>query len=122
MAVTDWKPFIVLSRQKPHMLLLLVLGILSGVSILTNTYDPSTMEQQLPSWAISVWGGCLLGSSVIAMLGHLGFRRNRMRGMRIELGALLIQAGMVLLYGSVLAIMFRWDATLSGGATLAWAG
>lgn len=118
----DRRPVIVLSRQKPHLLLLLVLGILSGVSILLGTYDPNTMESQLPEVVVQAWGGCLLASSIIAMLGHLGFRRNRVRGMRIERGALLIQSGMILLYGLILVGMFGWAATISGGAMLSWAG
>lgn len=120
--MTDRSPVIVLSRQKPHMLLLLILGILTGVSIFAGTYDPNAMERDLPEWVVQIWGGCLLGSGVIAIFGHLGWRRNRMRGMLIERGALLIQAGMVLLYGTVLVGMFGWAATLSGGATLCWAG
>jgi hypothetical protein len=114
------KNIVVLSRQKPHEVFLFGLAVLSGLAILLGLSEPTSLTRDLPSWVLPVWAWCLLTSS-LAGLGGMLYRRDRERGMGIERGALVMQTGMVLMYGLLLVAINGWQAVIAAGAALVWA-
>lgn len=112
----------VLSRQKPHLMLFMILSILSGIAYLLGPAESAALENELPTWVPPVWAWFLLMSGLVGMWGMVWQRWQVERGMLLERGALLIQAGAILLYGGVLVVANGWAATVSAGAALVWAG
>lgn len=112
---------IVLSRQKPHLFLFQFLAILTGLQILAGPDERGAMEREVPGMIQVGWAWGLTISGALTLAAHMARRFDPDRYMGIECGALLIQAGMVLLYGTVLFVVAGWAATLSGGLALAWA-
>lgn len=112
------QPIIILSRRKPHLILLLILSILTGVSVVLN----GAPEERLPDWIEYLWGGALFFSGGITLLAHLQ-RWDREKGMGVERGALTLQSAAVITYGLMLPAYLGWTAetALSLLATVSWA-
>lgn len=118
MLPTHSPPILVLSRKKPHLILLLILSVLSGISVFLTDANPN-----VPDWLSRMWGISLLLSGVTALVAHLQ-RTDRERGMYVERGALALQSGAVMVYVATLTSFLPWGAeifiTLLAG--IAWAG
>jgi|GEM_PF-2166827 len=88
---------IVLGRNRPHELLLLLLSILwGGVALFAPT--PDGLVSRLPGWLTILAAGALLSSGTIGLVGCL-WRTTVEVGLGLELGAMLIGAGGLLLSG-----------------------
>lgn len=113
----DEQPILVLSRKKPHLLLVLVLSLISGLGLFLGTDTGG-----VPLWLARVWAGQLLVSGSIAMWAHLT-KTDRERGMRIERGALTLQAAAVIAYVMALPVVLGWriDVVLALPTGAAWA-
>lgn len=115
----DHPPILVLSRKKPHLILLLVLSVLSGLSIFAGGAD----EPQMPNWLSHSWAAFLIISGSLALIAHLQ-RWDRERGMHVERGSLTIQAAAVIAYALTLPTYFGWGAPtmITFLAAAAWSG
>lgn len=113
---------LILKRQKPHLILFMVLSVLSGLAYYAGPAESSAMAKELPSWVPEAWAIVLLLSGLAGLFGIVWQRWRVERGMLMERGALLIQAGMVIMYGGVLVSVLGWGAAISAGAAAAWAG
>lgn len=113
------QPILVLSRKKPHLLLILVLSVLSGIGYFVE----GAVEPELPDWLARSWAGVLLVSGGFALVAHLQ-RWDRERGMHVERGALTIQGAAVLAYGACLPQYLGWTPSviISIIAAIVWAG
>lgn len=92
------RPIVVLTGpQRPHELLLLVVGILSVVGYLIGGAPPGSITATLPAWAVAVFYVLLGVGSVLGLAGCL--LRRQPIGPGLEQGGLLIQAAAVVTYG-----------------------
>lgn len=112
---------LVLKRQKPHLILFMVLSVLSGLAYFIGPAESEAMLKELPDWVPLAWAMVLLISGLLGLGGIIWQRWRVERGMLLERGALLIQAGAVSLYGGSLLLANGWAAALVVGATAAWA-
>lgn len=113
------QPILVLSRKKPHLILIMLASLLTGVVV----FGGGSLDPHVPGWLARLWGGTAGVTGALALLAHLQ-RWDRERGMYVERGTLLIQSGAVLGYGLALVGLLGWgvDAVASGVLALAWAG
>lgn len=113
------QPILVLSRKKPHLILLLILSVLSGLAYFLD----GPVEPKIPQWLAQAWAVVLLFSGGLALVAHLQ-RWDRERGMHVERGALTLQAAAVTGYGLALPAYLGWQAqtAVSLLAAATWAG
>lgn len=110
---------VVVTRKKPHELLLLVLSVLSGMAYFL---EPDGKPDVIPVQVSIAWAVLLMSSGLFGLLGVAIQRWQLLRGMRIERGALQLQAGLVIIYGSSLVAFVGWQSLVSLAAALVWAG
>lgn len=110
---------LVLSRKKPHLIFLMGLGVITGLSVALG----GPVDEDSPLWLSHAWAVMVGITSLVILLSHL-WRWDRERGMWIERGALWIQAGGVLAYTMALPTWTGVNApsilTIVAGAW--WAG
>lgn len=115
----DQPRILVLSRKKPHLIFLMGLAVLSGISLAVEggTDDP------VPTWLVRLWAAFLFSTGLIALISHLQ-KWDRERGMHVERGALIMQAAAVLCYVMCLPVYLGWEIgpILSIIAGIWWAG
>lgn len=100
------QPVVVLSRRKPHLIFILVLSILTGVSIFLGEVDPD-----FPVWLQRVWGAACSISGAVTLVAHLqGWDRER--GMYAERGGLIIQCAAIVAYILALPLYLKLDTEL----------
>lgn len=85
---------LVLSRQRPHLILFLVLSVLTGVAYYTTTSQPSP----IPPWLAQAWAIVLGVTGCMGLAGIAWQRWHLERGMLLERGALMLQSGFVVAY------------------------
>lgn len=112
---------VVLSRQKPHLVLFLVLSILSGVAYLTGSPDATPGQGDLPPYVSAVWAWALLVTGSLGVAGILWQRWYVLRGMYLERSALLLQASGVTVYAGFLSAYQPDDWLISAVAGGVWA-
>lgn len=112
-------PILVLSRRKPHFMLIAVASIMTGIV----AFGGGSLDHRIPVWLQQTWGGTAGVTGALSLLAHLQ-RWDRERGMYVERGTLCIQSGAVLGYGVALVGLLGWnvDAVSSLVIALAWAG
>lgn len=112
-------PLLILSRRKPHLILIMSLGVLTGVSVLLG----GEIDETVPRWIGYTWAGALSISSFFVLLGNLA-RLDREKGMHVERGALTMQTAAVLAYGFCIMLYSGWHAgpVLSLLASWIWGG
>ena len=112
------QPILVLSRKKPHLILFMVLVIMSGLLAVTE----GSSGGDLPDWLTRTWGALLIFSGSVALVAHVQ-RLDRERGMLVERGALIMQAGAVMAYGLAVPSYLGWTMPMVVTllAALSWA-
>lgn len=113
------QPILVLSRKKPHLILLLILSILTGIGY----FFQGPQDQEIPHWLAQTWAMMLLITGTMALIAHLT-RWDRERGMYVERGALTLQAAAVSGYALALPGILGWqaDTAIALLAGAAWVG
>lgn len=120
--MTDQPPpgqkILVLSRRKPHLMLILLLSILSGISIFVSEPVPG-----LPSWLQQAWATSCMLSGIGALIAHLQ-KWDRERGMYAERGMLIIQSAAVITYALSLPSLLGWtsDVVIALITAALWSG
>ena len=116
---SDEQPILVLSRKKPHLMLIMLASLMTAVVV----FGGGSLDERLPVWLQQLWGGTSGATGALALLAHLQ-RWDRERGMFVERGLLLVQSGAVLGYGLAIVGLLGWnvDAISSLVLALAWAG
>lgn len=114
------RPIVVVAgRDRPHELLLLALSLFSGISYLLGAPPPGSITALMPAWEIHAWAAGLLVSGLIGLIG-CWWRGNRALGLGLELGAMLIGSGALLLYSVAAFALGGWRALFAGGIGVAW--
>jgi len=109
---------IVTGRNRPHELLLLVYGAFIAIVSLARAGSGSVAATS-PRWLVVSWAIGLLVSAVAGLTGVLW--HNRTTGLQLELGAMLVGAGAVLIYAyAVLSNIPGWPGLISSGLLAAW--
>lgn len=111
---------IVLTRQKPHVVGFFILSVVIGLSPLVGA-PRSASAALLPEVVYWVWLVLFGSSGLVGLLGYW-WPGDRVTGMRLETGALLIQAGSVVLYGAAIAAVAGARAMAVLGMVAVWAG
>lgn len=113
------RPVIVVAgRHRPHEQLLLAYSALLGVSFLTVAPPPGSVTAAFPAAAVTIWAAAMGLSGVVALAG-CWWRGER--GLGLELGGLLMNAGALVFYASAAFAAAGMRALLPGGIVLAWA-
>lgn len=87
------RPVIVVTgRHRPHELLFLALSSLFGVAYTLAAPPPQSVAATMPGWTVRIWAIGLLVSGVSGLASTLLPLRLD-RGLSVELGAMLIGAG-----------------------------
>ena len=114
------RPIVVVAgRDRPHELLFLGLSLLSGISYLLGAPPPGSITALMPPWEIHAWAGGLLASGLIGLVG-CWWRGNHARGLGLEMGAMLIGSGALLLYSVAAFSLGGWRALFAGGIGVTW--
>lgn len=115
----DPRPVVIVAgRHRPHEQLLLAYAALLGASYLVGAPVPPSVTGLLPPGGVTVWAVVLAVSGVAGLVG-CWWRGER--GLGVELGALLMNAGALLLYSTAVFLVAGWRALLPGGLVAAWA-
>lgn len=112
------RTILVLSRQKPHLVFVLGLSILSGVGFAVA--PEKSVDPDVPLIAQQVWAWTISTTGLLGLLGILWQRWSVERGMLLERGALLVQSGVVVVYAGVIVAYLGWGATVSVAVALWW--
>lgn len=116
--MTGARPVVVVSgRHRPHEQLLLAWSALVGISYLAWAPPPVSLAGALPGPVFTAWAATLAASGVIGLAG-CWWRGDR--GLGVELGGLLINAGALTLYAFAVFTNSGVRALLPGGVVLAW--
>lgn len=110
---------LILKRQQPFLLFFLVLTTLSGVGVIAAAPQPS----KLPHHVTYGWAWCLLVTGLLGLVGVAWQRWSVLRGMLFVRGALMMQAGAVVVYAGFL-IGYRapqWFLSIIAAAVWVWA-
>jgi hypothetical protein len=91
------------------------------MAYLAGSPPPGSLAALLPPWQIYTWAGGLLASGVLGLFG-CAWRRDLELGLGIELVAMLLGAGAMLLYTVEVYAFAGWRALLAGAITAAWTG
>lgn len=115
------RPAVVLlsSRHRPHEQLFMAWSSLIGVGYLTTAPVPQSLVSVLPGWLLTTWAALTAVSGVVTLVG-CWWRGER--GLRVELGGLLMNAGALLVFTSAVFTFAGTRALWSGGLAAAWAG
>ncbi len=110
------------SRQSPHAVLLLVVSaILGGVYTFGGAPKPSSVAAVQPGWVLTIWAVAMLISGCVGLYGMF-WRRNALRALQLESGAMVLGAAAMLLYSASL-FAFAGSRALGSGLTFGfWAG
>lgn len=109
---------VVTGRHRPHEQLLLAYSVLLGIAYLTVAPRPSSVVAVFPPEAVTVWA-LALGTSGVA--GLIGCWWRGERGLGVECGGLLMNAGAMVIYSTAAFTVGGWRALLPAGVALAWA-
>lgn len=112
---------IILKRQQPFLLFFLVLTTLSGAAFLLS---PGTGDSgQLPPYVTHGWAWCLLLTGALGLVGVAWQRWGAMRGILLVRGALMLQAGAVVVYAGFLIghQVEQWHLSTLAAAVWVWA-
>lgn len=113
---------VVFSRQKPHLVLFLVLSFLSGVAFLTGEPEATPGKGDLPHHVAAGWAWVLLVTGTMGLAGIVWQRWHVIRGMYLERGALLLQSSAVVLFAGFLVAYRPRDWLASVIAAAVWSG
>lgn len=113
---------LVLSRQKPHTVLLLFASFVSGLLYVAGWGRSPSLDATDPHWLGAAWAWASLLSGLLGLAGILWQRFNVVRGLMIERGALLIQASLLVAYAGALLTFNGSAASIPVITALAWAG
>lgn len=114
------RTILVLSRQKPHLVFVLGLSILSGVGFAVA--PEKSVDPDVPLIAQQVWAGVVSITGLLGLLGILWQRWSVERGMLLERGSLLIQSGAIVIYAVVIVVYLGWGATIAVLVAIWWIG
>lgn len=114
------RPVLLLTgRHRPHELLLLAYSTLLGVGYLAQRgAAPASVAAVLPGPALMLWAA---GLAVSGVVGLVGCWMHGERGMGFELGGLLINTGVLLIYVAAVFAAAGLRAVFAGGVVAAWA-
>jgi hypothetical protein len=110
---------LVASRHRPHEQLFMAWSSLIGFGYLTTAPVPQSLVSTLPGWLLTAWAALTAVSGVVTLLG-CWWRGER--GMRVELGGLLMNAGALAMFTAAVFTFAGYRALWSGGLAIAWAG
>ena len=111
---------VVAGRHRPHELMLLAVSVILGVAYILGAPQPGSLAESLPGWMFTGWALVMLASGTLGLIGC--FWRDADLGMEIERGAMVMQAGAIVLYTSGLFAYAGTRALASGGIAAVWAG
>jgi len=117
--VQDRPVIVVFGRYRPHELLFLLLSILWGASALFTEPEPDDLVNRLPTWLTLSAAGLLLISGTFGLVGCT-WRRTVEVGLGLELGAMLIGVGGLLLSGYAFLRYGNGEAAMSTGFVAIW--
>lgn len=113
------RPVIVVAgRHRPHEQIFLAYSALLGVGYLTVAPVPGSVVAAFPPVAVTIWAGAL---AVSGLAGLVGCWWRGERGLEMEAGGLLMNAGALVFYSSAAFAAVGLRALLPGGIALAWA-
>lgn len=90
-----------------------------GIAYLVIAPVPESLAATLPAWLLTGWAALTAVSGAVTLAG-CWWRGER--GMRIELGGLLMNAGALAVFASAVFTFAGYRALWSGGFAIAWAG
>lgn len=113
------RPIVLLAgRHRPHEQLLLAYSALVGGVYLADASEPA-WSVVLHPWLFTVWAAAL---ALSGLTGLAGCWWRGERGLGVELGGLLVNAGALLMYVASVFTYAGWRALFTGGLVAAWAG
>jgi hypothetical protein len=83
---------VVTHRHRPHELVLLLLSVMLGLAYTLGAPAPQSVAATMYPWVVHAWAGLLLASGVVGLPACLVPWDVRL-GLRLEMGAMLIGAG-----------------------------
>lgn len=102
---------------------MLVYSVLAGLVYLSGvTAPPGSVVALMPAWEVHVWAALLAVSGAVGLAG-CWWRGNVAFGLRLEGGAMLINAAALAAFAAAAFAAAGWRALVGGGvaAALAWA-
>lgn len=109
---------LVLSRQKPHLVFVLGLSILSGLALVVTPEE--SVDPDLPLIVQQVWAGVISTTGLLGLGGIVWQRWNVVRGLLLERGSLLIQSAAVTIYAGVIVSYLGWGSVIPVAVALWW--
>jgi hypothetical protein len=109
---------VVTGRHRPHEQLLLAYGTFSGAIYLLGAPPPTSLAAVTPHWLVLLWSAGLVISGVV---GLVGCWLRAERGLRLELGGMMVGAGSLLIYVVSVFAFAGPRALFAGGVVGMWA-
>lgn len=112
---------VVAGRHRPHELMLLLFSLLIGLAYTLGSPPPQSLAAVMPRWNVRLWAVGLLVSGAAGLAGSM-LPLRLYRGLLVELGAMLIGAG-ALIVATAAIIQYTGPArgAFGGGFCAAWA-
>lgn len=111
---------VLMSRTRPHELLLFVVSVLTGIVYLDTLPDPRSLAALVPEVVIRVWAGGLLASGALGLFAYALLRSRVVLGLKLEGSALLIGSGALLMYVVSVFSYAGLHALFTGAIVLGW--
>lgn len=110
---------IVVGRRSPHALAWLGYSAAAGLTLLFAP-APQSVATVLDRWQVYVWAGLLVVSGAVGMWAVLS-RRDIIRSLGYEQGAMLINAAGLVTFAATVAVAVPSRAWFAVGMALVWA-
>lgn len=108
-------PIVIVSgRHRPHELLALWTSVPLGVGILATLPAPQSLAAVMPAWVVGLWAVVLAGSGVLG-IGAMLWRGDRLRALRVETAAWILNAGVLGAFAGAAFIVAGQRAWFAGG-------
>lgn len=111
---------VVTGRHRPHELLLLLFSLVSGLAYTLGSPPPQSVAASIDPWLVRAWSAGLLMSGAVGLLAAL-LPLPEDRALGLELGAMLIGAGALVLAAAAIFSSAGARGAFGAGVCAFWA-
>lgn len=112
---------VVTGRRRPHEVMLLAVSVILGVTYLAGAPRPGSVNDLLPDVVFYSWALALVVTGTAGLTACFSRPGHTEAQLELERGALVAQAGALILYGTVVITYAGFGALVSATIVAGWA-